>query len=178
MKKINMILIAVLAIAGLAVCALAYDTNTDFIDGGTSATDAVGAVSLNKAFVMTGEYDFSKETYDTNDIIQLVHVPAGVIPQIVTIACDDEVSFITTAQLYRVSSGGSYAAYGVAVALAAETASAVSVGVNVATTNPVATTIASEQWGLILTLTTNGAPTAGKLQLSVIGYDVAPVMRD
>jgi len=178
MKKINMFLIAVIAIAGSTVCALAYDTNSDFIKGGTAATDAVGAVAVNKAYVMTGTYDFSKETYDTNDIVQLVSVPAGVIPQVVTLACNDEVSFITTAQLYRVVSGGSYAAAGAATAFAAETASAVSVAVNIATTNPAATTIAGEQWGFILTLTTNGAPTSGKLQLSVIGYDAAPVMRE
>jgi len=79
MKKFLMIL-AVLVL-GLACTATAYDVVTNNVGGAYP-----GPSMMDKVYTVNGVYDFALNDYDTNDIIQLVDVPAGVLPLYLTLA--------------------------------------------------------------------------------------------
>lgn len=180
---LNKILIAVAAFAVAACPALAYDENVDHISTGANAVNGIGAAAMNKAVVLQGTYDFSTETYDTNDIIKLVSVPAGVLIDKVVVSVRDTDQIVTNT-LYKYTS--EWAAEDSAIAYAADTdastvyyflsptyantnASNVEV---VITDDTIAATQTATSWGFINTLTTNGAPTEGTITISVIGYDL------
>lgn len=188
-KHLNLILIAAIAICG-AASAFAYDENTDSFVGGSATTDNPGPLSMNRALVFSGTYDFADETYDTNDIIKLVSVPDGILIDKIVVTARD-LDQVVTNTLYKYSSSA-WASEDSAVAYSASTdASTVyhfltPTYQNPQATNPVveiaddtiAASLAGTSWGFINTLSTNGAPTEGTITISVLGYDVAPVDRE
>lgn len=187
-KYLNLILIA--AVALCAASALAYDENTDSFVGGSATTDNPGPLSMNRALVFSGTYDFADETYDTNDIIKLVSVPDGILIDKIVVTARD-LDQVVTNTLYKYSSDA-WAAEDSAIAYAASTdastvyhflsptyANTNAANVEVAITDDtIAASLAGTSWGFINTLSTNGAPTAGTITISVLGYDVAPVDRE
>ena len=187
-KYLNIALIAAVAILGAAP-AFAYDENTDSFAGGSATTDQPGPQSLNRAVVLSGTYDFADATYDTNDIIKLVNVPDGILIDKIVVTARD-LDQVVTNTLYKYS-GSAWAAEDSAIAYAASTdastvyyfltptyantnASSVEVAM---TDDTIAASLAGTSWGFINTLSTNGAPTAGTITISVIGYDVEPADR-
>lgn len=186
-KYLNLILIAAVAFCGAAP-AFAYDENTDSFAGGSATTDNPGPLAYNRAVVLSGTYDFADATYDTNDIIKLVNVPDGILIDKIVVTARD-LDQVVTNTLYKYTTA--WAAEDSAVAYAASTdastvyhflsptyanTNAANVEVEI-TDDTIAGSLAGTSWGFINTLSTNGAPTAGTITISVIGYDVEPADR-
>jgi len=185
MKK-TLILLAILMVALIAVySATAYDEVDNTVGGAYP-----GPAAMDKTLVFSGEYDFSLATYDTNDIVKLVNVPAGVmIDKIVVSATDLNQTITNTLYTYTTA----WAAEGDAntfskttdasvvyyMALPAITATGPeSTNLTVTVVDQAAVSVAQTSWGFIATAgTTNGIPTIGKLRISVFGVDVLPGTR-
>lgn len=81
MKK-SMIIMAVLIVALLAVqAAFAYEEDDQTIGGAYP-----GPSAMDRVLTFSGVYDFALESYNTNNIVKLVNVPAGMLPLYAVVA--------------------------------------------------------------------------------------------
>lgn len=187
-KSLYVLFVAAVALVAVVAPVLAYD-EVDKTIGGSAAP---GASANGRALVFRGVYDFSAQTYDTNDIVKLVNVPAGVLVDQVVVSTEDVNQTITNT-LYKYSSDAWAAVANSAKAYAADTDGSYVYFLNIPTvsaTGPqstnltvtvgasIAGSVDETSFGFINTLTTNGVPTEGKLTISVFGLDVLPSARN
>ncbi len=187
-KYLSLLLIAAIALLGAVAPVLAYDEDDQTV-GGASAP---GASAHGKTLVFSGTYDFSENTYDTNDVVKLVNVPAGILIEKIVVSTEDVNQILTNtlykyttewaaagdAQAYAASTDASVVYFMSLPAITASNPQATNTVVDVVVADQAAGSIAATSWGFINTLSTNGAPTAGKLTISVIGCDVLPSVRE
>ena len=200
-------LFAVLILVAAVSPAWAYDEDDQTVGGATAA----GASAHGKALVFSGTYDFSAQTYATNQVVKLVNVPEGYLVDKIVVSATGLDQVITNT-LYKYTTDWasdadsqafakttdasvvyyrnlpSYTATLVQTQAPSATNSVVSGanGVITGITNAVTVAVDDEAtgtvdalaYGFIATLSTNGAPTAGKLRIAVRATDVAPWLRE
>lgn len=189
MKKNIIILIAITM--ALAVCAFALEV-TDNSGGGTTA---IGASAINKALVFNAQFDFASDAgVDGTNIVQLLNVPAG-IWQTEVVMTPADISDTTTISLYRKMGTNAWAIVGGAQTVTVDAEVPIAYFISLPTfSNPQATntvvdadmdisqnseSLALTKWGFLCVVnSTNPIPDAGTLDISVIGYDVTPSVRD
>lgn len=187
MKKIlQATMVLALGLMVLAMPAMGYEEDDQTIGGSSAA----GASAYGKTLVFSGIYDFSLNDYDTNDVVKLVSVPKGYLVDKVVVSATG-LNQIITNELYKYTTA--WASDADAQAFAALTDASIvhfkllptitatgpqSTNLTVSVDDEVSGSVSGCSYGFISTLSTNGAPTAGKLRIDVSAIDVAPWLRE
>jgi hypothetical protein len=157
---IPILMVALLAIVTVSAFAL---VESDETVGGTAAP---GPGSYDKSLVFSGEYDFSENTYDTNTILKLVNVPAGVLPTAVVLTIDGSDELLTV-QVHKLT-GSTWATSGDSTNVAAT--AVLYDSLEPTDGDQAVTALDACAFGF----SANATPTEGKATLSVIGLQVVP----
>ena len=179
---------AVLILAATLSPAWAYDEDDQTVGGNYAA----GASAYGKTLVFSGTYDFSAQTYDTNDVVKLVSVPEGYLVDKIVVSATDLDQIVTNtlykyttnwasdadAQAFAADTDASVVFFKLLPTITAENPQATNTVVDVTIDDEISGTVDAVSYGFINTLTTNGAPTAGKLRIDVSAIDVAPWLRE
>lgn len=192
---LNKILIAASVFALACNVAFALDV-TDNSVGGSSAVYGISASAVNKALVFNGEFNFATDDgVDGTNLVQLLSVPAGVAPERVWVIPAD-ISDTTAITLYRKQGDEAWAAVGNAITVtsgsevpimytlvtptyANTNAANVEVTMSDYDTDQASYYLDVSKWGFLCAVSgTNSLPDAGTLDISVIGFDVDPSVRD
>lgn len=190
MKKQLMAALMVATMILVAFCApvMAYDEDDQTVGGATAA----GASAYGKTLVFSGTYDFSAQTYATNQVVKLVKVPDGYLVDKVVVSATGLNQIITNtlykyttdwasdadAQAFAKTTDASVVHFKLLPTYTAANTNAANVEVTVTTDDEVAGSVDAVSYGFINTLSTNGAPTVGKLRIAVSAIDVAPWLRE
>lgn len=161
----------------------------DEVDKTVGGVGAVGPAAMDRSVVISGEYDFADNTYDTNDVIKLLTVPAGVmIDRIIVSGTGLDTTFTNTLYKYTTSwnSSGNVDVFttndsSAVHYLALPTITATgpqSTNLTVTVDSDLTADLSQTSWGFIGGSSTNGLPEAGKITISIVGYDVLPSARE
>ena len=181
-------LFAVLILVAAVSPAWAYDEDDQTVGGATAA----GASAHGKALVFSGTYDFSAQTYATNQVVKLVNVPEGYLVDKIVVSATDLDQIITNtlykyttdwasdsdAQAFAKTTDASVVYFKLLPTITASNPQATNTVVDVTIDDEISGSVSAVAYGFINTLSTNGAPSAGKLRIDVVAYDVAPWLRE
>lgn len=165
-------------------------------DNSVGGTDAIGASAVNKALVFNGQFDAAEDSgVDGTNLVQVLSVPPGIFQTAVVVTpADTDWTYALT--LYRKLGTNAWAAVGNAqtVTVGAEVpilytlvtptyantnAANVEVEMTDYDTAQNSQSLNVTKWGFLQAVSgTNSLPTKGTIDISVIGFDVKPDLRD